>query len=164
MFIILVCGSMTSSTLSETGLCVGPSSCLLPDLPSGLLEAVVALFVGAPRAEAKADDGWPRPPLEKKDREDDAEAEAQGGFYQEVGKASIPLRAKHPDFVSVCLLLPPLTTHSRLDRGKQEPWSIVDRRTFSFKSASLTGRETVLGGGGGTEVSAIVTVDVGMCL
>lgn len=29
--------------------------------------------------------------------------------------------------------------------------------TFSFKSASLTGRETVLGGGGGTEVvSAIV--------
>ena len=29
-------------------------------------------------------------------------------------------------------------------------------RTFSFKSASLTGRETVLGGGTGTEVSAIV--------
>lgn len=29
--------------------------------------------------------------------------------------------------------------------------------TFSFRSASLTGRETVLGGGGGTEVSAIVT-------
>lgn len=29
--------------------------------------------------------------------------------------------------------------------------------TFSFRSASLTGRATVLGGGGGTEVSAIVT-------
>jgi len=28
--------------------------------------------------------------------------------------------------------------------------------TFSFKSASLTGRETALGGGGGIEVSGMV--------
>lgn len=35
----------------------------------------------------------------------------------------------------------------------------MNARTFSFKSASLTGRETVLGGGGGTEVSAIMNVD-----
>lgn len=31
-------------------------------------------------------------------------------------------------------------------------------RTFSFRSASLTGREMVLGGGGGTDVSAILDI------
>jgi len=34
------------------------------------------------------------------------------------------------------------------------------RSHFSFKRASLTGRETVLGGGGGTDVSAILDICV----
>lgn len=37
----------------------------------------------------------------------------------------------------------------------------TDVHTFSFKSASLTGRETVLGGGGETDVSAILDKDRG---
>lgn len=67
-------------------------SCLLPDVPGRLLEARVALLVCAPSAESEAHDGWPRPPLEQQDGEDDAKAESQGGLYQEVGEASVPLR------------------------------------------------------------------------
>lgn len=37
----------------------------------------------------------------------------------------------------------------------------ADGHTFSFKSASLTGRETVLGGGGETDVSAILDKERG---
>lgn len=39
---------------------------------------------------------------------------------------------------------------------------MVGVRTFSFKSASLTGRETVLGGGGGTDV--VVSAIVNACV
>lgn len=43
-------------------------SCLvLLDIPRRLLQAVVALFVGPPRAETDADECGPRPPLEEKD-------------------------------------------------------------------------------------------------
>lgn len=72
---------------------LAPSSCgMLPDVPSGLLQTEVALLISAPRAEAQAHDGRPRSPLEQQDGEDDAKAEAQGGFYQEVGEAAVPLR------------------------------------------------------------------------
>lgn len=67
------------------------SSCLLPDLSSGLLQAVVALFVRPSRAETSSDDGRPRSPLEQQDGKDDTETQAEGGFYQEVGEASVPL-------------------------------------------------------------------------
>ena len=40
-------------------------SCLLPDLARGLLQAIVALLVSAAGAEACANDGRPRPPLEQ---------------------------------------------------------------------------------------------------
>lgn len=66
-------------------------SCLLPDLACGLLQAVVALLVCPARTETRADDGGPRPALEQEDREDDAEAEAEGGLDQEVGEAAVPL-------------------------------------------------------------------------
>lgn len=42
-------------------------SCLLPDLPGGLLQAKVALLVGASCAKAQPHDGRPRPPLEQQD-------------------------------------------------------------------------------------------------
>lgn len=42
-------------------------SCLLPNLPSGLLEAEVALFVCSTCTESEAHDGRPRPSLEQQD-------------------------------------------------------------------------------------------------
>lgn len=69
-------------------------SCLLPDLARGLLQAVVALLVCPAGAEARAHDGRPRPALEQEDREDDAEAEAEGGLDQEVREAAVPLLAR----------------------------------------------------------------------
>lgn len=69
-------------------------SCLLPDLACGLLQAVVALLVRPAGAEARTHDGRPRPALEQQDREDDAEAEAEGGLDQEVGEAAVPLLAR----------------------------------------------------------------------
>ena len=67
-------------------------SCLLVQVLGGLLQAPVALLVGAAGTEAGAEEGGPGPPLEEEDGEDDAEAEAEGGFYDEVREAAVPLR------------------------------------------------------------------------
>lgn len=67
------------------------SSCLLPDLSSSLLQAVVALFIRPPCAKTCSNDGRPRSPFEQQDGKDDTETQAEGGFYQEVGEASVPL-------------------------------------------------------------------------
>lgn len=136
-------------------------SCLLPDLARGLLQAEVALLVCPAGAEASAHNGRPRPALEQEDREDDAEAEAEGGLDQEVGEAAVPLfgvrRVSPGELVSFVflLLLPGIARSAGIcaDGLALEQWL-----TFSFKSASLTGRATVLGGGGGTDVWAILNV------
>jgi hypothetical protein len=68
------------------------SRLLLPlDIPRRGLQAVVALLVGAPRAEADADQGGPGAALEEQDGEDHAEAQAEGGLDDEVGEAAVPL-------------------------------------------------------------------------
>lgn len=66
--------------------------CLLPQIPSGLLEVEVALLVCPSGTKAGTDEGRPRSALEQQDGEDDAEAEAEGGFDDEVRQAAIPLR------------------------------------------------------------------------
>lgn len=68
-----------------------PTSCLLLNLPRRLLQARVALLVRPPRAEPGAHKCRPRPPLEQEHREDDAEAEAEGGLDDGVGQAKVPL-------------------------------------------------------------------------
>ena len=57
---------------------------LLLQVLGGLLQAPVALLVGPAGAETGAEEGGPGPPLEEEDGEDDAEAEAEGRFYDEV--------------------------------------------------------------------------------
>lgn len=132
-------------------------SCLLPDVPRRLLKARVALFVCAPTAESEAYDGWPRPALKQQHGKDDAEAKAEGRFYQEVGEAAVPLCSESVSLRSLGRAYAsgsgPVLLLSRCGQ-------IQGNRTFSFRRASLTGRETVLGGGGGTDVSAILDICV----
>lgn len=61
------------------------------EVARGLLEADVALLVGAAGAETDTDEGGPRAALEEEDGEDDAEAEAEGGLDEHVGEAAVPL-------------------------------------------------------------------------
>jgi hypothetical protein len=64
---------------------------LLLEVPRSLLEAKVALLVGAAGAKAKADESWPRAAAEDEHGKDDAEAEADGGFDEQVREAAVPL-------------------------------------------------------------------------
>lgn len=59
--------------------------------------------------------------------------------------------------LSFLLLVRSLSGVTRCVASGDDGLSLGHGLTFSFRSASLTGRETVLGGGGGTDVSAIVT-------
>jgi hypothetical protein len=65
--------------------------CGLLEVPGSLLQARVALFVGAAGTEADSDKGRPCAALEQENGEDDAETEAEGGLDEEVGQAAIPL-------------------------------------------------------------------------
>lgn len=132
----------------------GCNSCLPPDLPSRLLQARVALLVRPPRAKAQSNDGRPRSPLEQQDGENDTETEAEGGFYHEVGEAPVPLCITLRQCQFLCSQIHDLNRPAVLTCEPDGVWEY--NRTFSFRRASLTGRETVLGGGGGTEVSAMV--------
>lgn len=113
------------------------------DVPRRLLQAVVALLVRPPGAESDTDKCGPRPPLEEQDREDDAEAEAEGGLDDQVGQAAVPLLRRmwsapcaegRVGGVCVCVC--------------QAPGML----TFSFRSASLTGRDTAREGAAGVVV------------
>jgi hypothetical protein len=59
-----------------------------------LLQAEVALFVGATGAEANTGKGWPCSPLEEEDGENNTESESKGGLDEEVRETAVPLRAK----------------------------------------------------------------------
>lgn len=64
---------------------------MLSDVPSSLLQAVIALFMRASCTKAQSNKCRPRPPLEEENGEDNAKAQAESRFYQEVGEAVIPL-------------------------------------------------------------------------
>lgn len=56
-----------------------------------MLQVEIALLICASSTEASADEGGPCSAAEQDNREDDAEAEADGGLDEEVGEAAIPL-------------------------------------------------------------------------
>ena len=64
---------------------------LLLQVLGGLLQAPVALLVRPASTETGAEEGGPCPPLEEENGEDDAETETEGGFYDEVREAAVPL-------------------------------------------------------------------------
>lgn len=64
---------------------------LLLQVSRRLLQVDIAFLVRATGSKTSSDEGRPRPALEEKDREDDAETEAEGGLDEEVREAAIPL-------------------------------------------------------------------------
>lgn len=121
---------------------------LLPlEIPCRLLQVEVALLICTTSSESHTDKCRPCPPPEEENREDDTEAEAEGGFNEGVGEAAIPLFMRHVVLVTRSTLLDNCAVEGK------------ECATFSFKSASLTGRATTTleaGAGGGTVLSDIV--------
>ncbi len=65
--------------------------CTLLQVASRLLQVEIALLICASGSEACADESGPSSAAEQDNREDDTEAETDGGLDEEVGKAAIPL-------------------------------------------------------------------------
>lgn len=64
---------------------------MLSNVPSCLLQAVIALFMCTSGTKAQSNKRGPRPPFEEENGEDNTKAQAERRFYQEVGEAVIPL-------------------------------------------------------------------------
>ena len=64
---------------------------LFLEIASGNFQIDVALLVGSTGTEASANKGRKCSSFEQEDREDDAEAETNGRFDNEVREAAIPL-------------------------------------------------------------------------
>lgn len=120
-------------------------SCLLEGA-RGLLEVVVALLVGAAGTETRAEEDGPGAALEEEDREDDAEAEAEGGLDDEVGEAVVPLGSSGVSRRPMTFFPP----HRCIIAAGWGCCAATERSrvvilTFSLRSDSLTGREMALG-------------------